>query len=86
MILTNRGHLAFKQLGDIQLLPMTIHMNESFMENILSFAEVAKIVGVHIKMDTSKKRVINVHIKGRKIFISKHVQRYLYTQILVKIL
>ena len=40
--------------------------NESTMENTLSFEEVAKIVGVHIKMDTSKEKVINVHIKNGK--------------------
>ena len=38
-------------------------MNKSYMANILSFAEVVNIYGVHIKMDTSKEKVINVHIK-----------------------
>ena len=37
------------------------------MSSILSFAESANIVGVHIKMDTSKEKVINVHIEDRKI-------------------
>ena len=32
------------------------------MANIRYFAEVANIAGVHIKMDTSKGKVINVHI------------------------
>ena len=46
---------------------MTVHINESSIYNILSFAEVSNIVGVHIKMDTSKGKVINVYIKERKI-------------------
>ena len=48
-------------------MPMTVHINESSMENILSFSEVAKIVGVHINMDTSKEKVSNVHIQDRSI-------------------
>ena len=46
---------------------MTVHINEYFMENILSFTEVANISGVHIKMDASKEKVINVHMKDRHI-------------------
>ena len=38
------------------------------MENILSFAEVVNITGVHIKIDTSKEKVINVHMQDRSIF------------------
>ena len=37
------------------------------MENSLSFAEVANIVGVHINMDTSRKKIINVNIGDGKI-------------------
>ena len=37
------------------------------MANIHYFAEVANIAGVHIKMDTSKGKVINVHIEDGKI-------------------
>ena len=37
------------------------------MANILSFFDVANILGVHIKMETSKEKVINVHIKDIKI-------------------
>ena len=32
------------------------------MANILSFAEVDNISEVHIKTDTSKEKIINVHI------------------------
>ena len=37
------------------------------MVNILSFLVVANIAGVHIKMDTSKGKLTNVHIENRKI-------------------
>ena len=52
---------------------MTVHINESSIYNILSFAEVSNIVGVHIKMDMYKGKLINVHIKDGKSFISKYV-------------
>ena len=38
------------------------------MANILSFAEVSNIAVVHINMDTSKEKVINVHIEDGKFF------------------
>ena len=37
------------------------------MGNILYFAEAANIAGVHINMDTSKEKAINVHIKDGRI-------------------
>ena len=37
------------------------------MVDILSFSEVPNIVGVHIKMDTSKGKVIKVHMQDRRI-------------------
>ena len=37
------------------------------MENIFSYVDVLNIAGVHIKMDKSKEKVINVHIEDRKI-------------------
>ena len=62
-MLTNGGHLSFNQMGDLLQLPMKVHINESSMANILPFAEVANIAGVHIKMDMSKGKLINVHIE-----------------------
>ena len=49
---------------------MTLHMNESSVANILSFVEVAYIAGVHINMDTSKEKVINIHMQYKHIIIS----------------
>ena len=49
-------------MGKVLLFPMTVHINESPMANILSLAEVANIAGVHIKMDTSKENAINLHM------------------------
>ena len=37
------------------------------MENILSFAEVANIAGVHINMDTPKENSNTVHMQDRHI-------------------
>ena len=67
LMLTNSRHLSFNQMGDLLLLPMKFHINKSIMENILYFAEVYGIAGVHIKMDMSKEKIINVHIEYGKI-------------------
>ena len=66
-MLTNIGHLYFNQMGDLLLFPMKVHINESSMAKILYFSEFTNIAGVHIKMETSKEKVINVHTKDRKI-------------------
>ena len=66
-MLTNGRHLSFNQMGDLLLFPMKVHINESPVANIFVFAEVANIAGVHIKMDTSKEKLINVHMEDRKI-------------------
>ena len=66
-MLTNGGHLSFNQMGDLRMFLTKFHINESPMEKILSFAEVANISVVHINMDMSKGKVINVHIQDRKI-------------------
>ena len=68
-MLTNGGHLYLNQMGHLILLNMKVHTNESFMANILYFAEDANIAGVHINMDTSNEKLINVHIKHGKPFI-----------------
>ena len=62
---------------------MKVHINESSMANILPFAEVANIAGVHIKMDMSKGKLINVNIKDGKSFISKYVHRVFSTPTLM---
>ena len=82
-MLTNGGHPYFGQMGDLLLLPMKVHINESSMADILYFAEVANITGVHINMDTSKEKSINVHIEAGNLFISKHVQRVFSTPTLM---
>ena len=63
----NVRHLYFNQMGDLILFPMKVHTNESSMANILYFAEAANIKGVYINTETSKEKLINVHIKYRKI-------------------
>ena len=66
-MLTNGGHQYFNQMGDLLLFPMKFHINKSSMTSILSFAEVANIAVVHIKLYMSKEKVINVHIEDVKI-------------------
>ena len=65
-MLTNGGHISFNNMRHLILLPMKVHINESSMEKILYFSDVANIAGVHIKTNKSKGKVINVHIKDRK--------------------
>ena len=65
------GHLYFRQMRELLLLPMTIHINEYSMVDILYFSKFAKITGVRIKMDTSKEKVINVHIRDENFIHSK---------------
>ena len=69
-------------MGDLLLLLMKVHINESFMSNILSFAKVSNIAGVHIKMYTSKEKVINVLIKnGKSIHFNECAEGLLYTNL-----
>ena len=52
------------------------------MRNILSFEEVANITGVNINMDTSKEKVINVHIKdGTFIHLKAYAEDLLHTNL-----
>ena len=81
--MTNRGRLSFNQTEEIILLPTTVNINKYYMANILYFSEVTNIKRVHIKMDTSKEKLINVHIKDGKLSISKHVWRVFSTQTLM---
>ena len=81
-MLTNEGHLSYDQMVEIILLPMTVHINEYYMANMLSFIEVANIAGVHINIDTSKEKSINVHIQARRIIHSKaRAEVILYTNL-----
>ena len=65
-MLKNRGHLPYNYIGELLLLPTKFHKNESYMENTQYFSEASNIARVHINIDTSKEKVINVHIKDRK--------------------
>ena len=57
----------FIKFGELLLFLMIFHMNESFMKNILSFVDISNIVGFHIKMDTSKEKVIDINMHDRLI-------------------
>ena len=79
-MLTNGGHISFNNMRHLILLPMKVHINESSMEKILYFSDVANIAGVHIKTNKSKGKVINVHIKDRKIIHFKACSESLFKQ------
>ena len=82
LMLTNGGHLCFNQTGELLLLPLTFHINESSMANIIYFAKGSSISGVHIKMDTSKEKVINVHTKcGKIINFKSYAEGIFYTNL-----
>ena len=66
LMLKNSGHLSFNQMRYLLLFPMKSPINESSMENILYFSDIANIAGFNINMDTSKEKLINVHIKDSK--------------------
>ena len=81
-MLTNGGHLSFNQMGDLLIFLMKVHINELSMANILYFAAVTNIAGVHIKMDMSKEKVINVHIEyGKIIHFKACTEGLFYTNI-----
>ena len=81
-MLTNGGHIFFTHMVELLIFPMKFHINESSMENILYFVEVAHIAVVHIKMDTSKEKLINVHIEdGRIIHFKAYAEDLLYTNL-----
>ena len=64
-MLKNRGHLPYNYIGELLLLPTKFHKNESYMEKTQYFSEASNIARLHINIDTSKEKVINVHIKDR---------------------
>jgi hypothetical protein len=64
-IVTNGGAQIFNKQGDLNILPLKVHVNESSLANILSLKDVASIPGIKITMDTSKERAIYVHLDGK---------------------
>ena len=64
-MMNNVGHLSFDQMGELIFFPMTVHVNEFLVANILPFIEVVIIAVVHIKVDTTKEKFINVHMRDR---------------------
>ena len=81
-MLMNGRHLSFNKMWDLLPLQMIVHMNESSTANILYFEEVSNIAGVHIKMDTSKEKLINVNIEEEKFIHFKSCSEgLLYTNL-----
>ena len=86
LMLNNSGHQSFDQMGELLFLTMSVHINKSSMVDILSFSEVANIVGVHIKMDTSKGKSSKSTCKTGAFFILEHLWRVCFTQTLMTLL
>ena len=81
-MMANVRNLSFNQMRDLLLLPMKVHINESSMANILSFADITNIAGVRTKMKTYKGKVINVHIEWVKtIHFKASVEGIFYTNL-----
>ena len=81
-MLTNGGHLSFNKMGDLLLLTMKVHINESSMANILYFSDISNIAVLHIKMYMSKGKLINIHIEdGKNIHFKACAEGIFYVNI-----
>ena len=61
---TNGGTKVYNQIGDLNLLPLRVHVNETSLANILSLKDVANVSGAKVTMDTSQSRSIQVLLKN----------------------
>ena len=61
---TNGGQQVFSKIGRLKFLPLTVHVNESSMANILSLKDVTNIDGVRVTMDTDISRSILVQLSS----------------------
>ena len=57
-IVTNDGDLIYTTMGDLKLLPLSIHYNDRAIANILSPKNVSSIPHARLTMDTSVERAI----------------------------
>ena len=74
---TNSGSNTFTNIENLKLLPLDIHKNENYMENLLSLKDVASIHGVDITIYSSKEMAITVD-NGDKIDKFKECRGGLY--------
>ena len=63
-MLTNGSSLPLDFVGDMKLFPLKFHLNINSMANIISFASLAIVDGVTIKLDTFKEYAIYVTHNG----------------------
>ena len=52
-VYTNGGSKTYNKIGNLKFLPLRAYYNPFSLANILSFAEVSKIPGILINIDTS---------------------------------
>ena len=82
---TNCGWKTLAKISHLKLLPLDIHINKYYIENILSLKDVASIPVINIKMYSYKERAIIVEHGDKLLNLKCVVRGYIITQ-LVKII
>ena len=72
------GVKVYDKVADLNLLPMTVHFNDSAIANILSFKEVADLPGIRITTDTSTERAFLIHLPDGSILRFNEYSEGLY--------
>ena len=75
---TNGGLISFDKKSTLKLLPMKVHFNQNYMATILSFKELADILGVIITTDTKQERAMLVSLGNGKTLKFKECESRLY--------
>ena len=78
IVSTNGGLISFDKKSALKLLPMKVHFNKNSMANILSFKEVADILGVRITPDTKQERLVIVYLGNGRTFRFKDCKSGIY--------
>ena len=68
---TNGGTIVYDEIGELTLFPLTVHVNDSSLANILSLKDLLDVPGLYSTMDSRKEKAIIIHYDGR---IFKFVQ------------
>ena len=68
-VLTNGGGKRFTKMGKCSFLPLSVHLNEDSMANIIAFKDMVNIPGARVILDTALGRVINVHLPQRQTLV-----------------
>jgi hypothetical protein len=77
-VLTNGGSKTFTKKGTCVFLPVTVHLNESSMANILAFRDIVNIPGARVTLDTDVDRTIKVKVPNFETMIFKECAEGIY--------